>query len=226
MRWDLAEWLERLAVNAKIATVLGSIPASTDTVKYEGAEDEAVLNNLHKNIKIQKTTRFNRRILIQDDNYYQWIQGLSLATLMILSGLDWRAGKPKLPPPPPRYPVPLSRPEWEIWILRGWRWRCRPPSRRRKGWRGAAPARTGRPGPQYPAQQNKSTSGPKKIICIRSGKKWHLLQPGFSLSFLCSRVGSFIMRIQNLVQVKKSKRKRIWHRLETTLEPENFEKSL
>jgi hypothetical protein len=30
---DLAEWLERLAVNAKVATVLGSIPASTDTVE-------------------------------------------------------------------------------------------------------------------------------------------------------------------------------------------------
>ncbi len=29
---DLAKWLERLAVNAKVATVLGSIPASSDTV--------------------------------------------------------------------------------------------------------------------------------------------------------------------------------------------------
>ncbi len=45
--WDLAEWLERLAVNAKVATALGSIPASSDSVKPEGAADEAVLNNVH-----------------------------------------------------------------------------------------------------------------------------------------------------------------------------------
>jgi hypothetical protein len=30
---DLAEWLERLAVDARIATVLGSISASFDTVE-------------------------------------------------------------------------------------------------------------------------------------------------------------------------------------------------
>ncbi len=32
---DLAEWLERLTANAKYATVLGSIPASSDTVESE-----------------------------------------------------------------------------------------------------------------------------------------------------------------------------------------------
>jgi hypothetical protein len=32
IKLDLAERLERLAVNAKVATVLGSIPASSDTV--------------------------------------------------------------------------------------------------------------------------------------------------------------------------------------------------
>jgi hypothetical protein len=31
--WDLAERLERLAVNAKVATVLDSIPVSSDTVE-------------------------------------------------------------------------------------------------------------------------------------------------------------------------------------------------
>jgi hypothetical protein len=37
-----------LAVNAKVATVLGSIPASSNTVEtWEGA-DEAVLSNVHK----------------------------------------------------------------------------------------------------------------------------------------------------------------------------------
>ncbi len=33
--WDLADRLERLAVNAKVATVLGSIPASSDPVESE-----------------------------------------------------------------------------------------------------------------------------------------------------------------------------------------------
>ncbi len=32
---DLAQWLERLTANAKVATVLGSIPASSDTVESE-----------------------------------------------------------------------------------------------------------------------------------------------------------------------------------------------
>ncbi len=36
--WDLAEWLERPAANAKFATVLGSIPASSDTVESEGRQ--------------------------------------------------------------------------------------------------------------------------------------------------------------------------------------------
>jgi hypothetical protein len=35
---DLAEWLERLAVNGDVATVLGSIPASSDTVESEGRQ--------------------------------------------------------------------------------------------------------------------------------------------------------------------------------------------
>jgi hypothetical protein len=36
--WDLAKWLERLAVNGKVATVLGSIPASSDSVESEGRQ--------------------------------------------------------------------------------------------------------------------------------------------------------------------------------------------
>jgi hypothetical protein len=39
---SIAEWLERPAVNAKVATVLSSIPASYDTVESEGAADEVV----------------------------------------------------------------------------------------------------------------------------------------------------------------------------------------
>jgi hypothetical protein len=34
----LAEWLERLTVNAVVETVLGSIPASSDTVESEGLQ--------------------------------------------------------------------------------------------------------------------------------------------------------------------------------------------
>jgi hypothetical protein len=39
---DPAKWLERLAVNAKVATVLGSIAASSDTVESEGREMNSV----------------------------------------------------------------------------------------------------------------------------------------------------------------------------------------
>ncbi len=35
---DLAEWLELLTANAEVATVLGSIPASSDTVESEGQQ--------------------------------------------------------------------------------------------------------------------------------------------------------------------------------------------
>ncbi len=38
--WDLAEWLERLTANAEVATVLGSIPASSDKVESEGRHME------------------------------------------------------------------------------------------------------------------------------------------------------------------------------------------
>ncbi len=37
--WNLAEWLERLAVNVKVP---GSIPASSDTVEYEGRQMKRV----------------------------------------------------------------------------------------------------------------------------------------------------------------------------------------
>ncbi len=36
--WDLADWLECLAVNVKVATVLGPNPASSDTVESEGRQ--------------------------------------------------------------------------------------------------------------------------------------------------------------------------------------------
>ncbi len=43
--------VERPIANAKVATVLGSIPASSGTVESEGAADEAVLNIVKKNIQ-------------------------------------------------------------------------------------------------------------------------------------------------------------------------------
>ncbi len=36
--WDLAEWWKSLTANAKVAIVLGSIPASSDTVESEGRQ--------------------------------------------------------------------------------------------------------------------------------------------------------------------------------------------
>ncbi len=50
--------LERLAVNAKVATVLGSIPASFGTVDsgIRWAADEAVSNNVHEKRKNPKNT--------------------------------------------------------------------------------------------------------------------------------------------------------------------------
>ncbi len=44
--WDLAEWLERLTTNAEVATILGSIPASSG---IWGAAKETVLNKALKN---------------------------------------------------------------------------------------------------------------------------------------------------------------------------------
>ncbi len=36
--FELAEWLKCLAVNAKVTTVLGSIPASSSPVEFEGRQ--------------------------------------------------------------------------------------------------------------------------------------------------------------------------------------------
>jgi hypothetical protein len=41
---DLAKWFERLIDSAKVAKVLGSIPASTDTVEYEGRQMNKILS--------------------------------------------------------------------------------------------------------------------------------------------------------------------------------------
>jgi hypothetical protein len=41
--------LEHLTANAKVATALGSIPATSDIVESEGSAGEAVLNKVLKN---------------------------------------------------------------------------------------------------------------------------------------------------------------------------------
>ncbi len=52
--WDLAEWLERLTANTKIATVLGSIPASSDTVESEERQMKQCWNQYKEEQKIKK----------------------------------------------------------------------------------------------------------------------------------------------------------------------------
>jgi hypothetical protein len=44
-RWDLAEWLDRLTANAKVATGLGSTPASSDTAETERRQMKQCLIN-------------------------------------------------------------------------------------------------------------------------------------------------------------------------------------
>jgi hypothetical protein len=54
----------RLTVNAKVASGLGSIPASSNTVEYKGRVEEAVLNNVHKKKKIIKNPPLKKDIIM------------------------------------------------------------------------------------------------------------------------------------------------------------------
>jgi hypothetical protein len=47
----MAEWLMRLTFNAKAATVLGSIPASSDTLESEGRQMKQNRKSTLKNLK-------------------------------------------------------------------------------------------------------------------------------------------------------------------------------
>jgi hypothetical protein len=49
----VAEWLERLAANAKFATVLGSIPASSDTVESAGRQLKQMKKKDRKNASVR-----------------------------------------------------------------------------------------------------------------------------------------------------------------------------
>jgi hypothetical protein len=63
LSWPVGALLERLTTNAVVATVLGSIPASSDTVESEG--HEAVLNIVHKKKKSKKFP-FKKSCVITD----------------------------------------------------------------------------------------------------------------------------------------------------------------
>ncbi len=52
--WDLTEWLERLTANAVVATVLGSITASSDTVESEGRQMKQCWISYRKKEKLIK----------------------------------------------------------------------------------------------------------------------------------------------------------------------------
>ncbi len=53
--------LERLAVNAKVVRVLGSIPAPSDTVESEGRQMKAAFDNGHKIKKLPLKKEEKRR---------------------------------------------------------------------------------------------------------------------------------------------------------------------
>jgi hypothetical protein len=56
-----------MTANADVATVLGSIPASSNTVKSEERQDEAVLNTVHT-VDEEKSKNLPVRITI--DSYW------------------------------------------------------------------------------------------------------------------------------------------------------------
>ncbi len=57
---DLADWLERLTANAAVATVMGSISASSDTVESEGRQMKQCWISYIKR-KIQKNPHLKKR---------------------------------------------------------------------------------------------------------------------------------------------------------------------
>ncbi len=58
---DVAEWLERLIVNAIVATFLGSIPASSDIVESEGRQVKQCWITYIKIEKMRKNTPLNKK---------------------------------------------------------------------------------------------------------------------------------------------------------------------
>ncbi len=52
------KWLERLTANATVATVLGSIPAASDTVEFEGRQMKQCWIQYIEIIILQKVKKF------------------------------------------------------------------------------------------------------------------------------------------------------------------------
>ncbi len=64
MRSSVDEWLDRLNANAEVATVLGSIPASFDTVESEGRQMKQYWIKYWKNKTKQKTRTVSKNQFI------------------------------------------------------------------------------------------------------------------------------------------------------------------
>ncbi len=62
--WDLPEWLDGLTANSKVAKVLGSIPASSDTVESEGLADEAMVTKNYNKIPGKKCCKKLQRSIV------------------------------------------------------------------------------------------------------------------------------------------------------------------
>jgi hypothetical protein len=71
--WDLAERLERLTANAKVATVLGSIPASSGTVESEGRQMKQCCIKYLKILKSPRKKRVSNTSLWCQPTAWSWI---------------------------------------------------------------------------------------------------------------------------------------------------------
>ncbi len=81
--WDLAKWLEHPAVNAKEATVLGSISASSDTVESEGRQ----MTRCWITVSNRKTKKSPSQV--GRHQFYVWSCSLAcLSALIVAAGMD------------------------------------------------------------------------------------------------------------------------------------------
>ncbi len=77
--WDIAERLERLTANAVVATALGLIPASSDTVESEGRQMKQCWTSYIRREKIQKSLFKSLRLplglflIVIENLKYSWV---------------------------------------------------------------------------------------------------------------------------------------------------------
>ncbi len=72
-RWDLAEWLERLAVSVKVATVLGSIPVSYDIVESEERQMKQCWNRILNGSSYMRKSANIQKEIIWRRLSYTWL---------------------------------------------------------------------------------------------------------------------------------------------------------